>query len=96
VAPPGPDEAKARGAAIEVELSRLAEGSRGRVVRVETSLPDSERLQALGLCEGRMVEVLRAGDPLIVKVHGSRFGLAAARARGILIRLERLAPDPRA
>ncbi|MBK9388063.1 MAG: ferrous iron transport protein A [Planctomycetes bacterium] len=92
---PGPDEAKARGVAIEVELSRLAEGTRGRVVRVESSLPDSDRLQALGLCEGRIVEVLRAGDPLIVKVHGSRFGLAAARARGILVRLERPAPDLR-
>ncbi|MBL8896355.1 MAG: ferrous iron transport protein A [Planctomycetes bacterium] len=95
MAPPGADEAKARDAEIEVELTRLAAGSRGVVVRVESAFADAERLQALGLCEGRQVEVLRAGDPLIVKVHGSRFGLAAARASGIRVRLERSAAEPR-
>lgn len=85
----GSEEARALGAEIEVELARLAVGTRARVVRVDSEGGDAERMKALGLCEGRRLEVLRAGDPLIVRVHGSRFGIAAARARCILVRIER-------
>jgi Fe2+ transport system protein FeoA len=84
----GSGEATARDAEVEVELARLSAGSRGRVVRVVTSGAEGERMQALGLCEGRLLHVLRSGDPLIVRVHGSRFGIAAERARGIFVRLE--------
>jgi Fe2+ transport system protein FeoA len=85
----GSGEATARNAEVEVELARLSAGSSGRVVRVVATGAEGERMQALGLCEGRLLHVLRSGDPLIVRVHGSRFGIAAERAREILVRLER-------
>lgn len=84
----GSEEGVRRGGTVEVALHRLAEGSRGRVVRVEAMGADGERMKALGLCEGRILEVLRSGDPLIVRVHSSRFGLAQERARQIWVELE--------
>lgn len=41
---------------------------------------DTQRLKTLGLCVGRQVEVVKTGDPLIVRVFGSRLGLAGRLA----------------
>jgi Fe2+ transport system protein FeoA len=51
------------------------------VVR-EITIDDEEmqRLKTLGVCLGRRVELVKAGDPLILKVFGSRLGLSAALA----------------
>ena len=46
---------------------------------------DRERLQLLGLCPGRRVEVIQGGDPMIVRVLGTRIGVAAALARHALV-----------
>jgi len=46
---------------------------------------DLERLKAMGLCVGRTLEVLKAGDPLIVRVYGTRIGLSARMAKHIRI-----------
>jgi len=55
------------------------------VVRsVETDDEDTNRLKTLGVCVGRRVELVRAGNPLILKIFGSRLGLSselAARVR---------------
>jgi Fe2+ transport system protein FeoA len=68
-----------------LELPRLPEGVPARIVRVEAEPPDRERLELVGLCAGRRVEVVQAGDPVIVRVFGTRIGLAAVLARTILV-----------
>jgi Fe2+ transport system protein FeoA len=47
------------------------------VRRVDTDDEDTNRLKTLGICLGRRVELVRVGDPLILKVFGSRLGLSA-------------------
>ena len=62
------------------------------VVRsVETDDEDTQRLKTLGVCLGRRVELVRAGDPLILKIFGSRLGLSAGLARRV--RVEICLPD---
>jgi Fe2+ transport system protein FeoA len=75
-------------------LSELPVGACGRVVSVELSAVDRERLEVMGLCSGRTLRVVKAGDPLIVRVLGSRIGLAAALAAGVRVRLETSPPTP--
>jgi Fe2+ transport system protein FeoA len=53
------------------------------VRRVETDDEDTQRLKTLGVCLGRRVELVRIGDPLILKVFGSRLGLSAELARRV-------------
>ncbi len=43
------------------------------------------RLKALGVCIGRRIEVIRTGDPLIVRAFGTRIGLSASLARHVFV-----------
>ena len=62
------------------------------VVRdVSTDDEDTQRLKTLGVCVGRRVELVRAGDPLILKIFGSRLGLSAELAARV--RVEICSPD---
>ena len=45
-----------------------------RAIDVEDE--DTARLKTLGLCVGRQIEVTRRGDPMVVKIFGSRLGVA--------------------
>jgi Fe2+ transport system protein FeoA len=55
------------------------------VVRsIATDDEDTQRLKTLGVCVGRRIEVARTGNPLILKIFGSRLGISgelAARVR---------------
>ena len=66
-------------------LTGLPVGACGRVVSVDVSGIDLERLEVMGLCRGRRVCVIKRGDPMIVRVLGTRIGLAAALARCVLV-----------
>ncbi len=68
---------------FRIDLAAIPEGVPARIAAVEAPAADVERLEVLGLCEGRTVEVVQAGDPLIVRVLGTRIGLAAVLARSI-------------
>ena len=50
------------------------------VRRLETDDEEMHRLKTLGICVGRRVEVVRTGDPLVVRIFGSRLGLSASLA----------------
>ena len=56
-----------------------------RVAYVEGSDDEVDRLQAMGLCAGRRVQLLKCGDPLIVRVFGTRIGLSARLARRVYV-----------
>lgn len=56
------------------------------VVRsIETDDEDTQRLKTLGVCVGRRVELVRAGNPLILRVFGSRLGVSAELARRVTV-----------
>ena len=56
------------------------------VVRsIATDDEDTQRLKTLGVCLGRRVELVRAGDPLILKIFGSRLGISAELAARVRV-----------
>ncbi|MGA0333653.1 MAG: FeoA family protein [Kiritimatiellia bacterium] len=65
-----------------VKLRDLSPGSCCTVVKMDDA-NSSARLKSMGICLGRTLEVLKAGDPLIVKVYGTRIGLSARLAEEI-------------
>jgi Fe2+ transport system protein FeoA len=66
-------------------LSEAPPGAVARVVRVAANADDAARLMAMGLCVSRRVQLVKAGDPLIVTVVGARIGLSARLAAGVLV-----------
>lgn len=65
----------------ETRLDELPPKTCAVVRRIETDGEEVQRLKSLGLCIGRQIEVVKTGDPLIVKIFGSRIGLSASLAR---------------
>ncbi|MCO5044976.1 MAG: ferrous iron transport protein A [Verrucomicrobia bacterium] len=61
-------------------LTELKPNQFGVLQRVEAVDGELERLMAMGVCEGRTVELVQAGDPLILKVYGTRIGISARLA----------------
>jgi Fe2+ transport system protein FeoA len=57
------------------------------VRRVDTDDEDTNRLKTLGICLGRRVELVRVGDPLILKIFGSRLGLSASLATRVHVEI---------
>lgn len=57
-------------------MSELAVGARARVSRIVGESSDVMRLKALGVCQGRWVQVLRTGDAWVLRVLGSRVGVS--------------------
>jgi Fe2+ transport system protein FeoA len=77
--------------APETRLDALPPRQCAVVRRIETDGDDVERLKTLGICVGRRLEVVRTGDPLVVRVFGSRLGLSASLASRVW--LEVCTPD---
>ncbi len=59
----------------ETRLDALPPRACAVVRRIETDGDDVQRLKTLGICVGRRLEVVRTGDPLIVRIFGSRLGV---------------------
>lgn len=66
-------------------LLELERGAFGVVLSIEAGDENIERLKAIGVCLGRRVEVIQHGDPMIVKVYGTRVGLSARLAKHVLL-----------
>ena len=49
---------------------------------------DVLRLKALGVCIGRRIELIKAGDPMIIKVVGARVGLSARLAAEVRVEFD--------
>ncbi len=67
-------------------LSELSPHQCGVVEAVEAPDGDLERLMAMGVCGGRTVELVQVGDPLILKVYGTRVGVSARLADRIRVK----------
>jgi Fe2+ transport system protein FeoA len=66
-------------------LSQLSAGAAAVVSEVRGAASDVSRLQALGVCQGRRVEMMQAGDPMIVRVVGSKVGLSHRLAESVIV-----------
>ena len=79
--------AHAKAPTSEFPLSELR-GREARIVSVSADIHDATRLMALGLCVGRRVELVKAGEPMIVRVVGAHVGLSARLAAHVLVAVE--------
>jgi len=70
----------------EIRLDQLQPHQFGRVCYIEALDEDAERLMALGVCTGRKVELIKTGDPLILKVFASRVGVSARLAARVFVK----------
>jgi Fe2+ transport system protein FeoA len=69
----------------ECRLHKLDSGGRGVVRLVEGRDGAMARLMAMGLCVGREVEVVRQGNPLVLRFLGARVGLSRRIAERIVV-----------
>ena len=56
-----------------------------KVFQINTNEEDAVRLKRMGICVGRRVRLIQAGDPLIVRVVGCRVGISRRLAASILV-----------
>lgn len=68
-----------------VLLSALPAGAYARVAQLNAHSDDLRRLQALGVCVGRCIQLVKAGDPMIISVVGARVGLSARLATEVRV-----------
>lgn len=68
-----------------VRLDQLPPRVCAVVRQIATDDEEMQRLKTLGVCLGRRVELVKNGDPLILKVFGSRLGLSAALAANVQV-----------
>lgn len=65
-----------RETALPLLLDRLPELSCAVIVEVTADSEDIQRLKAMGICAGRKIELIQQGDPLILRVYGTRLGIS--------------------
>lgn len=70
-----------------MRLHQLAPKLCGQVQTIEADDEDADRLKAMGVCIGRRVEVLTRGDPLILRVLGSRIGVSSRLAQRVIVQV---------
>lgn len=66
-------------------LSQLPPHAVARVAEVRAEADDAVRLKSLGICVGRRLQLVKSGDPLVVRVVGSRVGISARLADGVFV-----------
>lgn len=67
----------------ELLLPDLPPGICATITQILADDEDQQRLKAMGVCLGRRVELVKAGDPLILRVLGTRIGVSARLARQV-------------
>jgi Fe2+ transport system protein FeoA len=68
-----------------MNLNEIPSGTRAIVHRIDATDAAVQRLMAMGLCVGRELEVVRQGNPLIVRMLGARIGVSGRVAKHILV-----------
>lgn len=64
-------------------LPDLMPGICATIHAIDADDEDQQRLKAMGVCLGRRVELVKAGDPLILRVLGTRIGVSARLANRV-------------
>ena len=68
-----------------IRLDRVLAGHCGIVREVEAGEAEVDQLKSMGVCLGRKVMLVRAGDPLILKVMGTRIGVSSRLAARVQV-----------
>lgn len=68
-----------------VRLDRLGRRTCAVVRRIDSGCEDIERLKTLGVCAGRQIEVVKDGDPMILRVFSSRIGMSGSLAESVWV-----------
>ena len=55
------------------------------MTEVEAGAGEVDQLKSMGVCVGRKVMLVQAGDPLILKVMGTRLGVSARLAARVFV-----------
>ena len=71
-----------------IPADRLDAGECGLICHIDGNHEDIERLKTMGVCLGRRLHMVKAGDPMIVSVMGTRLGIAARLSRHVFLRLD--------
>ena len=66
-------------------LDELPSRTFGIVHQIDQTDAGMHRLMAMGLCVSREIEVVRQGNPLIVRLLGARVGISSRLARLIVV-----------
>ena len=66
-------------------LQELPSGSRAVVQQIDGRDEALRRLMAMGLCVGREIEVVRQGNPLIIRLLGARIGVSGRLVRRVVV-----------
>ena len=75
-------------------LSKVLAPGRFVVCEITDVGEASIRLKRLGICENRSVELVQAGDPMIVRVAGARIGLSRRLATSVIVREKDTSESP--
>jgi len=73
----------------EISLASLRPGSTARIVDVDATGPQGQRLLDLGFVPNTLIRVLRQaplGDPTVYDVRGTRFCLRRTEAKRVRVR----------
>lgn len=82
---PSETSSEACRAVDSVTLDRLPKGVPAVVSVVRAADEELARMQAMGVCEGRPIHVMRAGSRMIVCAAGTRIGLDRKLAAGVTV-----------
>ncbi|MCG3150569.1 MAG: hypothetical protein PCFJNLEI_04056 [Verrucomicrobiae bacterium] len=66
-------------------LDELPSGAHAVVHKIDSADAALHRLMAMGLCVGREVQVVRHGNPLILRLLGARVGISSRVARHVIV-----------
>ncbi|PNY33810.1 ferrous iron transport protein A [Rhodopirellula baltica] len=84
-------------ASVQTSISVLAGARKGfyQCVDVDASGQNAIRLKRLGICAGRVLELVGQGDPMVLQLGNSRIGLSRQLANFVSIApAEALLPGP--
>lgn len=70
---------------LTTKLSEMNSGNSARIVSMLSQAEELVRIQAMGVCKGRVIEIERSNDPMIIKVHNSRIAIATSLAEQITV-----------
>jgi Fe2+ transport system protein FeoA len=70
----------------EHSLDQTPPGRWALITRMETNNGKLHRLMAMGVCTGRQIKLVQAGNPLIIRVMNTRIGMSRELAKCILVR----------
>ncbi|WP_437184887.1 FeoA family protein [Planctomicrobium sp. SH668] len=68
-------------------IEAMHENQHGRIVEIVGPMNWQHRLQELGLCEGKLVRLVKRGEPCILAIHDQRLSLRCEPGTMVLVEI---------